>query len=115
MTHEIDWNTDGALPLIELARLSVNNSKPDYNMQFYRDGKIIGTLDFNGPQMKFSGDLDDSACIFFEFIADSFKERLEQERAVEREACARICEIQSWDGPLAADDIAEAIRARGQS
>lgn len=34
--------------------------------------------------------------------------------AAEREACARICEIQSWDGPLAADDIAEAIRARGE-
>jgi len=32
----------------------------------------------------------------------------------EREACARICEIQSWDGPRAADDIAEAIRARGE-
>ena len=35
--------------------------------------------------------------------------------AAEREACARICEIQSWDGPRGADDIAEAIRARGKT
>ena len=39
-------------------------------------------LDFNGPEMKFSGDIDESAKLFLEFVATSFKARLEQERAV---------------------------------
>ena len=33
--------------------------------------------------------------------------------AAEREACARECEIQALDGVFAPDDLADAIRARG--
>ena len=32
----------------------------------------------------------------------------------EREACARECEIQALDGVFAPDDLADAIRARGE-
>lgn len=36
--------------------------------------------------------------------------------AAEREACAEICKPQErWDDPLTAYEIAQAIRARGQS
>jgi hypothetical protein len=58
--------------------------KPNYNMTFNRDGKQIGVLDFNGPEMTFVGDADESAKVFFDFIAGWFKGRLEQERADER-------------------------------
>ena len=99
--------------------------KPNYNMTFNRDGKQIGELNFNGPEMVFTGDADESAKVFFDWIAKSFKARLEQERADEREACAKVCD----DLPLPPDvarsdasiwevatlDCAEAIRARSNT
>lgn len=36
--------------------------------------------------------------------------------AAEREACAQICDsVNSYDNPMTANDVAAAIRARGQS
>ena len=67
-------------------KLSILDTKPNYNMTFHRDGKQIGVLDFNGPEMVFSGDMDESAKVFFDWIARSFKARLGQEREAEREA-----------------------------
>jgi len=99
----------------------VFNIKPNYNIIFHRGNTQIGVLDFNGPEMTFSGDMDESAILFIEVIANSFKARLEQERAEEREACAELCEMldvanpkgKSWDeGTI---DCATAIRARGQA
>ena len=40
-------------------------------------------------------------------------EYMEREIEAEREACARECEIQALDGVFAPDDLADAIRARG--
>ena len=66
-------------------KLGVLDTKPNHNMTFHnQDGKQIGALDFNGPEMTFTGDADESAKLFFDLIARSFKERLEQERADER-------------------------------
>ena len=60
------------------------NMKPNHNITFHNGEKQVGVLDFNGPEMVFSGDMDESAKVFFDFIAKSFKARLEQERADER-------------------------------
>ena len=69
------------------------DTKPNHNMTFHnQDGKHVGTLDFNGPEMAFTGDADESAKVFFDFIAESFKARLEQERADEREKCGVVAE-----------------------
>ena len=57
---------------------------------------------------------DEAAKLVLEAIDYNIKLLIQKAVEEEREACARICEIQSWDGPLAADDIAEAIRARGE-
>ena len=57
---------------------------------------------------------DEAAKLVLEVIDYNIKVLVQKAVEEEREACARICEIQSWDGPLAADDIAEAIRARGE-
>lgn len=62
--------------------LSVGIPKPNYNITFNRDGREVGKLDFNGPEMVFTGDMAPSAQTFLEFLAQSFKGRLEQERAV---------------------------------
>ena len=70
----------------DTGKLGILNFKPNYNIYFHRGDTQVGVLDFNGPEMKFSGDMDESAKLFLEFIATSFKTRLEQERAEEREA-----------------------------
>jgi hypothetical protein len=96
------------------------NMKPNHNMTFHnQDGKHVGTLDFNGPEMTFTGDMDESAKVFFEFIANAFRARLEQERADEREACAKMCEEVGEESDSFTRDIlrstAAAIRARGNT
>lgn len=115
----IEW-TEAKLPSPVLTL----DTKPNYNITYYRDGIQVGVLDFNGPEMVFTGNADESAKLFFDFIAKSFKARLEQERAdernswpaemeamerqvniltdalaQEREACAKVCD----DLPLPPD------------
>jgi hypothetical protein len=100
----------------DIENLSTFNFKPNCSISFHRGKEKVGVLDFNGPEMKFSGDMDESAKLFLELVATSFKTRLEQERAEEREACAKVCEQQlSTHGWAQACIAASAIRARGQA
>lgn len=57
---------------INNAEVPTLNLKPDYTIAFLRDGKQIGILDFNGPTMTFEGDAEDSAKVFFDWIAQLF-------------------------------------------
>ena len=68
--------------LEDIEKLTTFNFKPNCSITFHRGNDKVGALDFNGPEMTFSGDMDESAKLFLEFIATSFKARLEQERAV---------------------------------
>lgn len=61
------------------SNLSIGEIKPNYNMQFSKGGKIVGTIDWNGPEMKFSGDLAPSARVFFDYLTGCFEQRLKQE------------------------------------
>lgn len=88
--------------------------KPNYSMTFHNADKQVGALDFNGPEMTFTGDADESAKVFFDWVAKSFKGRLEQERAEEREACIRIM-FDYCDDNDACEKAAELIRARGNT
>ena len=96
------------------------DTKPNHNITFHNGEKQVGALDFNGPEMVFTGDADESAKVFFDFIAKSFKGRLEQERADEREVIAQSLDKQA---DLACDDIdrqwaqemAAAVRARSNT
>ena len=103
--------------LKDIEMKSTFNFKPNCTITFHRGKTQIGVLDFNGPEMTFSGDMDESAILFIEVIANSFKERLEQERAEEREACAKLCDDLDDDivDGLAGWQYAEAIKARGQA
>ena len=75
-------------------------------------GETVGTLDFNGPEMVFTGNADESAKVFLDFFAKHFSNRLKQERETEREACAKVCE-EVIDRCVT--DCAAAIRARGEA
>jgi len=92
-------------------QISVFNIKPNYNISFHNNGKEIGKLDFNGPALVFTGDAEESAKVFIDWIARSFHGRLEEERKAEREACLREAEVAI---SLLNDPVA-AIRARGNT
>jgi hypothetical protein len=66
--------------------ISVFNIKPNYNIAFHNNGQEIGKLDFNGPALVFTGDAEESAKVFIDWVAGSFHGRLEEERKAEREA-----------------------------
>jgi hypothetical protein len=100
-------------------QISVFNFKPDYNIAFHNNGQEIGKLDFNGPKLVFTGDAEESAKVFIDWVARSFHGRLEEERKAEREACAKLLESSKSgaDGLMDAvrDMGAKAIRARGNT
>ena len=101
----IEW-TEEKLPSPVLTL----DTKPNYNMTFHRDGKQIGELDFNGPEMTFTGDADESAKLFFDLIARSFKERLEQERADERNSWPAEMEAMERQVNILTDALAQASK-----
>jgi len=61
------------------SNLSIGEIQPNYNMQFSKGGKTVGTLDWNGSEMVFSGDLAPSTRVFFDYLAQCFQQRLQQE------------------------------------
>ena len=54
--------------------------KPNYNMTFSNADSVVGTLDFNGPEMIFTGKAEESAKVFFDWIAQNFAQGLKEER-----------------------------------
>ena len=95
-------------------QLTIGDIKPNYNIIFHNNGKEVGKLDFNGPALMFTGDAEESAKVFIDWLARSFAGRLEEERKAEREACAKAVEQTKWSNWFQAD-AAAAIRARGQA
>lgn len=68
--------------------------KPNYTITFSnQDGTEIGKLDLNGPTMVFTGQAEDSAQVFFDWIARSFAARLEQERSFVNAFQAKAAEV----------------------
>ena len=116
MTDEINWQ-DVTTPIEKMAAFTFREMKMMYKFHFLNGGEIVGELDFNGPQMKFTGDLEESGRVFFEYLANMFQKRLEQERAAEREACAKFVEdgyVRQFENPWR-KDLAAAIRARSNT
>lgn len=80
------------------------------------DDKTVGTLDLSGPEMVFTGDAEESAKVFMDFVVKQFGDRLKQEREAEREACAKVCDhiYDAYDTEdVDAHTCSDAIRARG--
>ena len=119
------WTTEQLT--VPVGQLQIADFKPNYNISFHNNrdtggfGTMVGKLDFNGPELVFTGDAAESAKVFIDWIARAFHGRLEQERAEEREACAKVCEAYTDnDGGKFIDheghgyECAAAIRARGK-
>lgn len=98
-------------------QVSTFNFKPNYNISFHNNseggtGKEVGKLDFNGPSLVFTGDAEESAKVFIDWIAWSFAGRLEDERKAEREACAKWVDHILKEG---GGTWGDAIRNRGNT
>lgn len=68
------------------------NTTPSYTFVLHNGEGEIGRLDFNGPEMIFSGDADKSALLFFDYIGKYFDQRLKAERQAELDACCDLLE-----------------------
>jgi hypothetical protein len=71
---------------LDMSKLMIENSPKysfqqpkNYNITFHQDGKEVGRLDFNGPEMTFEGDMAESCRLFMQFVAQSFSGRLKEE------------------------------------
>ena len=65
-------------------QLAVANFKQNYNITFHRvvegrNADVVGKFDFNGPQLVFEGDAEESAKVFVDWVGTSFKSRLIEE------------------------------------
>ena len=89
---------------------SIFNINPSYNITFHNGTKQIGRLDLSGSKMRFEGDAEESARIFFDLVARFFPQRLADERKAERAACAKVCD--DADKSTHPTDLADAIRFR---
>lgn len=89
------WTTEHLT--VPVGQLQIADLKPNYNITFHRvvDGynqDVVGKLDFNGPELVFTGDADESAKVFIDWIAQAFKGRLQEERQKELDACCDLLE-----------------------
>lgn len=90
------WTTEH-LTVPEGTGYAFANLRPNYNITFHRvvDGHnqdVVGTLDFNGPELVFTGDAAESAKVFVDCVANAFRGRLEEERKAGRKEAEQI----SW-------------------
>jgi hypothetical protein len=108
MNQEYKFKTTGEMLI---------NIKPSYTFTMHNADGEVGRLDFNGPKLIFTGDAEESAKAFLDWLALSWGKRLQEEREAEREACAKVCdELRDEDGfePYGTE-CAAAIRARGET
>lgn len=85
------WTTEQLLvPTSQLYAFS--NLKPSHNITMSNAEGEVGRLDFNGPQLVFTGDADKSAQVFLDWVAHYFDQRLKAERQAELDACCDLLE-----------------------
>ena len=66
-------------PPIDRPIYMFTNIKPNHAIRFANSDGWIGTLDFNGSSMTFEGNAEESAMEMFNFLANFFSTRLEEE------------------------------------
>lgn len=85
------WTTEQlVVPTSQLYTLS--NLKPSHNITLSNAEGEVGRLDFNGPQLVFIGNADESAKVFLDWVAHYFDQRLKDERQAELDACCELLE-----------------------
>ena len=92
--------------------LLINEFKPLYTITMnHSDGEVVGRFDFNGPKLIFTGDAEESAKVFVNYLTMIWDKRLQEEREAEREACAKVLDEMGYGWASGA----AAIRARGET
>lgn len=90
------WTTEQLT--MPTGQLQIADLKPNYNITFHNNintsgaGKQVGRMDFNGPELVFTGDAAESAKVFIDWIAQAFRGRLQKERQAELDACCDLLE-----------------------
>lgn len=79
------------------ANMSIQQSKPDYNICFHQDGKQIGKLDFNSGTVKFEGNFEESAVRFVEYLSTQFSRRLRDEQIAAAKLLAELVTFELAD------------------
>lgn len=81
--HSMQYNYKSQEFTMPRNNVRLHAPKPDYNITFHNtidDKQVkIGRLDFNGAMLKFEGNADDSARVFFDSLAVNFRKRLDDE------------------------------------
>ena len=80
------WSDKHGVTVPEEKMVLIGKTKPNYKFFFHgidstgwASGPAVGSLDFKGPEMKFEGNADESAKVFFDYVARYFQERLKEE------------------------------------
>lgn len=63
-----DFDKDQSLYFLTASSSALLTLTPNYTVTFHREDKMIGKLDWNEGPMKFEGDADASAQLFFDNI-----------------------------------------------
>jgi len=50
------------------ATASIASIKPSHSVQFSGESGVVGTLDFSGGELKFTGNADESAKVFIKYL-----------------------------------------------
>jgi hypothetical protein len=71
--------------------ITIANTKPNHAVTFKNDqNQQVGELDFNGPELVFTGDASASAQVFIRYLSTVFRDRLSAERNLLIEAIEQI-------------------------
>jgi len=65
--------------LVPTSKLAVSSITPNHMFHFHNGENTVGTLNFNGAELVFNGNADESAKVFFDFVAKYFDQRLKDE------------------------------------
>jgi hypothetical protein len=78
--------------VVPTSKFALSAIKPNHYICLFNDGGEVCKLDFNGPELKFTGNPDEGAKVFLDFVSKYFVQRLKDEQAKELEACCELLE-----------------------
>jgi hypothetical protein len=91
----------------EITNCTIKPIDQSYMLHFHKEGKKVGSFDFNEGKMHFQGDVTESGQIFVDWVLNAFQKRIDDAVKAEREACAELTDSRCQCGGL--------IQSRGQA
>jgi hypothetical protein len=69
---------------------TISDIKPNHNITLSNADGQVGCLDFNGPQLVFTGEADKAAQVFLDWVSKYFDQRLKDEREAGRKEAEEV-------------------------